>query len=125
LNSEEYEMIWTMKNAQRPEAMAMYTAGQSANHFRLNDPKVNQWNVDSLATFFTDRAKNIEIVRTAYMYIIDQAYSVDPPQPYIYLGWHPWLKSYSGEIGCGARNSPEDWPKYIWVDQELKKSLGY
>ncbi|MFC1901095.1 ABC transporter substrate-binding protein [Chloroflexota bacterium] len=125
LNAREYEMVWTMKNAQRPEAMAMYTVGQSANHFRIDDPKINEWNQASLNTFFTDRAANIDIVKEAYLYIIDLALSVDPPQPYIYIGWHPWLQSYNGEISCGARNSPADWPKYLWIDQELKKSLGY
>jgi len=125
LNSDEYTMIWTMKNAQRPEALAMYTVGQSANHCRVDDPKINQWNKDSLATFFTDRASNINIIKEANLYVIEQVFGVDPPQPYIYIGWWPWLKGYNGEIGCGARNSPEDWPKYLWVDQALKKSMGY
>jgi len=37
--------------------------------------------------------------------------------------WWPWLKNYSGETSIGYFN--DYWQKYIWLDQDLKKEMGY
>ncbi len=43
--------------------------------------------------------------------------------PHNYTIWWPWLKNYSGEerVGYQART----WYNFVWLDQELKKSMGY
>jgi len=38
--------------------------------------------------------------------------------------WWPWLKNYTGEISVGYGQSG-NWEKWVWIDEALKKSLGY
>jgi len=51
--------------------------------------------------------------------------------PYAYpvgaLFWAPWLKGHSGEFGTGggAERGIGTLYKYMWVDQDLKKEMGY
>ncbi|MDP2730521.1 MAG: ABC transporter substrate-binding protein [Dehalococcoidales bacterium] len=54
---------------------------------------------------------------------LGQVYAIPEVQENTYNMWWPWVKNYSGElyIGIGIENVG----KYIWIDQELKKELGY
>ncbi len=46
------------------------------------------------------------------------------PAPYKYAVWWSWLPNYHGElcVGYGGHNFMY---RYLWVDSELKKSMGY
>jgi len=44
--------------------------------------------------------------------------------PYILNCYWPWLKNYYGEIDAGAHNQLP-MIKEMWIDQALKKSMGY
>ena len=45
------------------------------------------------------------------------------PMSSLYNFWWPWVKNYNGELTIGYYNSI--WPQYIWIDQDLKKAMGY
>jgi ABC-type transport system substrate-binding protein len=124
--SDEYDaMIWSGRSAHRPEAFSMVKSGQSANHSYVNDPKCEQAFEDSAATVLTDPAANTKLVKEMDVYHTEQAFWFNPPLPYSYIGWWPWVKSYTGEIVVGGRARAYDIGKYLWVDTELKRSLGY
>ena len=38
--------------------------------------------------------------------------------------WQPWVKGYTVQ-GVGTLGAWMNWPPHIWVDQDLKKSLGF
>jgi peptide/nickel transport system substrate-binding protein len=57
-------------------------------------------------------------------YVLEQAWCVQSPVPNTYTVWWPWIKGYHGEYSPGICNEFR-WAKYIWIDQELKKSMGY
>jgi peptide/nickel transport system substrate-binding protein len=44
--------------------------------------------------------------------------------PYLINCYWPWLKNYYGEIDAGYNNQVPLVSR-IWIDQSLKKSLGY
>ena len=46
------------------------------------------------------------------------------PIPYNYAAWWPWVKNYDGELRAGAVRPGPIYAR-IWVDQELKKKMGY
>jgi len=52
-------------------------------------------------------------------YLIENAFRVPFPQPYTYNMWWPWVKNTYGQGGVAYLL------KYYWVDQALKKSMGY
>ena len=55
---------------------------------------------------------------------ISQAYYFVPPCPYVYLMWQPWVKDYHGEATVDYLNYVI-WTQYVWVDEDLKASMGY
>ncbi len=57
-------------------------------------------------------------------FVLEQAVGVWMPAPYAYNMWWPWLQNYYGVTNGGYFN-PNAYIKYIWIDQKLKKSMGY
>jgi peptide/nickel transport system substrate-binding protein len=95
------------------------------NFSKVNDPYINNLFLESAATLLTEPERNAEMVRDGIDYVVAQAYSFTPPTPYNYVGWYPWVKQYTGEISIGSWPHYEIWVKYIWIDQTMKKSMGY
>ena len=46
------------------------------------------------------------------------------PLPYTYDVYQSWLKNFSGEEHVGYFDPDEAW-RFRWIDQDLKKSMGY
>jgi peptide/nickel transport system substrate-binding protein len=107
----------------RPESFTAYATGQNVNSVFPNDPIVDNARLESSATFMRDKAANAKLVKETIVRIIDQAYSFSPPKPYYYIGWQPWLKSYHGEQVVGGRGNTLIYTNYMWIDQEMKKSM--
>ena len=55
---------------------------------------------------------------------MEQAWMIPYPRTYNYTLWWPWLKNYSGEQMVGYFDV-NFWTPYVWIDQNLKKSMGY
>ena len=55
---------------------------------------------------------------------LEQAWVIPTPFPHQYTFWWPWVKAYSGEQSVGYFMY-ESWATFIWIDQDLKKSMGY
>ena len=60
------------------------------------------------------------------VYVLDKAFYIPRVIAPTYNFWWPWIKNYSGEIqlGEGLRHQ-NNWVKFIWIDQDLKKKMGY
>ena len=56
--------------------------------------------------------------------VLTEAPSVLLPAPYVYTAWWPWVKNYNGELRAGAVR-PGPIYAQAWIDQELKKELGF
>ena len=63
-----------------------------------------------------------QIHRELMTYILDQAWVIPTPDPPRWNFWAPWIKNYAGETSVGYQNP---YHEYIWLDQELKKEMGY
>jgi len=57
-------------------------------------------------------------------YIIEKAPYVNMPIPYVYSFSYPWVKNWYGEISTSTR-SPGAIHATIWLDEKLKKEMGY
>ena len=70
---------------------------------------------------YTNTKERNKIYKDIYIDIIDKAYEVAFPAPYVWTMWWPWVKNYHGEkMSYGANYT--FWA-YPWVDQDLKKSM--
>jgi len=90
----------------------------------VDDPIVNEASDEVQRTFLVDRDEAHRIYKELMKYVLDQAWVIPGTKSYSYIFWWPWLKNYSGETTIGYYNSP-NWIQYIWLDQDLKKSMGY
>ena len=71
-----------------------------------------------------DENKRKEMLREMTVEIMDQAPYIWLPTPYVYAAWWPWVKNYGGEMSAGSIRPGPIYAR-IWIDQELKKKLGY
>ena len=106
-----------------PSGWDNYLPDNPNNKSMLNDARVNQ----AIAEWFSnedDWAKCCQIVKGVAPYILEQAWTVPLPSPYSQVAWWPWLKDYHGENAIGNYEW-YDYVKYIWIDQGMKKGMGY
>jgi peptide/nickel transport system substrate-binding protein len=71
---------------------------------------------DNIYVNWPEAYKAVEEIRP---YLIENAFRVPFPQPYSYNMWWPWVKNTFGQGAYGP------FLKYYWVDQALKRSMGY
>jgi peptide/nickel transport system substrate-binding protein len=79
-----------------------------------------------LETMFQERdeAKRQQILRELTREILDKAPHIWLPTAYIYTAWWPWVKNYGGELRAGGER-PGPIHARIWVDQAMKKKMGF
>lgn len=90
----------------------------------------SQWNDPKLTARMEavykepDEAKRQAELRAMTTEMLDNAPYVWLPTPYLFTAWWPWVKGYEGELRAGA---VRPWPIYsrLWLDQDLKKKMGY
>lgn len=72
-----------------------------------------------------DPDKRNEMLREMNRYIIEDAVpQVWLPTESYYRAWWPWVKNYGGELRVGAMRPGPIYAR-AWVDQKLKKEMGY
>lgn len=96
--------------------------GQVYNAPNMDDPKLDARVAEANAE--RDEKKRQQMLREMTTYVLDQAPAIWMPAPYRYTAWWPWVKNYGGEMFVGAgRFAPIH--ARIWIDQDLKKKMGY
>ncbi|MDH5696808.1 MAG: ABC transporter substrate-binding protein, partial [Dehalococcoidia bacterium] len=123
--SRDYEMIvpGVSPPATYPEQY-QYTGGSYINGAVLDDPYVNEMADKARVAALTDMKSAMKITKELQPYIQDLALCLQTPRYPLYTLWWPWLKNYSGESNVGYWGWGL-WIPYCWIDQDLKKSMGY
>jgi len=84
---------------------------------------IEKYLTDCRVAAITDLTQAMKIYRDMTKYALEQAFVVpDVASPCSMFYW-PWLKNYSGEITIGYDDMSFPW--YIWIDKEMKKTMGY
>jgi peptide/nickel transport system substrate-binding protein len=103
----------------------IYGTGVGWNLSCVNDPKVNAARDSTLLAFAAGNDAEVDRVHKELMpYVQEQDWAIQTPAAAAYTVWWPWLKGYHGEQSPGICNGGR-WVKYVWIDQALKKSMGY
>jgi peptide/nickel transport system substrate-binding protein len=103
---------------------AQYTGDSWLNPSRVKDPYVDEMADKARAAGITDLTAAMTITKELTKYLLDQAYAIQAPHYPLYNLWWPWIKNYSGEVSVGYMTF-DSWVQYVWVDQDLKASMGY
>ncbi len=76
------------------------------------------------AAVIVDSAERAKAFNALAIYWIDEASSMQLPAPFVLAYWWPWVKNYYGETDIALLDY--SWQiGELWIDQDLKKELGY
>lgn len=100
------------------------TGVSPSNASYVSDSHVDEVKGQILALALTDVPGAHKLFRELTDYILDQAWVIPHPLGKLNNIWWPWLKNYHGESGVGLFNQNLEL-KYVWLDEALKKSMGY
>jgi peptide/nickel transport system substrate-binding protein len=126
-NSRTHEALATATTG----PVAVFTVGnpvagvQFSNLSMIDDPKINDAMKRVRTVALTDQTEAMKIFREEVAkYSLVQAYAIPNVIGTSHNLWWPWLKNYSGEVGIGY-GQYGNWAAWTWIDQDLKKQMGY
>jgi len=96
-----------------------------ANASMIDDPVINEgMSKIRVALVTKGEAAGMAMYKEMLKYVLDQAFTIPAPSGFGSHFWWPWLKNYSGEFSVGFAFY-DSWTPFVWIDQDLKKSMGY
>ncbi|MFO1329194.1 MAG: ABC transporter substrate-binding protein [Rubrivivax sp.] len=99
-----------------------FVKGQVWNPSQFSDPEIDKMMAETYAEP-DERVRQVK-VRQMTRLVMEKAPVIFLPSAYVYTGWWPWVKNYGGELRAGSER-PGPIHARIWVDQELKKKMGF
>jgi peptide/nickel transport system substrate-binding protein len=118
------EMIYGMSATFNPMALQDVRTGNFWNHSRWTDPKIEEgYNTISMS-IGKDDVKVASVLKDLTAFILDSAWGVWLPCPYNYALWWPWVQNYHGEWDIGYSSQMRVFT-FTWIDDALKRSMGY
>ncbi len=107
-----------------PQEQLTVKAGMKENLGFINDPYYVKVAEVIGRDMVKDPANYQKTMKESGTYELASAWGIWSPNPYVYNVWWPWVRDYHGENWTGWAGQ-NDWYKYLWLDQSLKKSMGY
>jgi len=102
-----------------------HLCGGALNQSELCDDNLEEWFGQLFAWENMGNAVvRDQLARKMTLRRLELANAFMPPRPYSYTFWTPWTKGYWGEWAMGMHDR-DVWTHYLWIDQELKESMGY
>jgi peptide/nickel transport system substrate-binding protein len=96
------------------------------NASNIDDPKLNDYRDQMLAAYPDESA--VDVIHAEMIpYLLEQCYVVQSACPRLYRMWWDWVKNFSGEgsIGYYKAINPGMRDSFLWIDEDLKESMGY
>ena len=124
IGAQEYEaqMFWTNHPCCPQAVLEWFKASTTWNPGWIDDPAYEQMFV-KIQAVTTREAHTAQVVKMND-YVFDQQWFVTLLPVNTFIAWHPWLKSYNGENQLGRNMVGPVWAR-VWVDQDLKQSMGF
>ena len=97
-------------------------AGGSGSN--ILDPVIDEASEKMQSLYLVDSQAAMATFKDSMKYVLDQAYVISRPIYPLTTFWWPWVKNYSGEYSVGYIRW-DNWVTWAWMDEGLKKSMGY
>ncbi|MDH4392157.1 MAG: ABC transporter substrate-binding protein [Aquabacterium sp.] len=99
-----------------------FVSKQTWNPSQHSDPEFDK----KMAEVYAEPDERVRQIKVKLMVreILDKAPHIFLPAPVVYSAWWPWVKNYGGELRAGA-DRPGPIHARVWVDQAMKKQMGY
>ncbi|MDE0234336.1 MAG: ABC transporter substrate-binding protein, partial [bacterium] len=105
-------------------AMAQYKTGATGNSANVNDPTYDA--MLAAAEEVSTEEEQLLLVKELNMYAIERHWTVFAGTV---IPWtsvtQPWVKGYNGELKLASREFEYTIAARLWIDQELKESMGF
>ena len=99
-----------------------FVTKQTWNPSQYSDPAFDKKMADVYVE--PDEAKRQVMLKEMTREILDKAPYIWLPVSYSNSAWWPWVKNYGGELRAGSER-PGPIHARMWIDQDLKKKLGF
>jgi peptide/nickel transport system substrate-binding protein len=99
-----------------------FVSGQQWNVSQYSDPAFDK-KIDAMFAE-RDESKRMTQLKALTREVLDKAPYIWLPTQYVYTAWWPWVQNYGGELRAGA-GRPGPIHARVWIDQDLKKKLGF
>ncbi|MFO1200307.1 MAG: ABC transporter substrate-binding protein [Burkholderiaceae bacterium] len=115
-------MLWLGGSNPTVSLRKSFVTGQYWNPSMYKDPEFDK----KIAEMYAEPDERVRQVKVKLMTreILEKAPFIALPTPYGYAAWWPWVKNYGGETRVGAER-PGPIHARVWVDQEMKKKMGF
>jgi peptide/nickel transport system substrate-binding protein len=101
-----------------------FMTGQTWNPHMMSDPYIDkEWTEAAENPKLTEKQR-LEVMKKLAVYAFEQVPCIVLPSAYSYSTWWPWVQNFYGEFYAGAANSGPIYAR-VWIDQELKKKMGF
>ena len=107
-----------------PDQPLSIKPGTLENHGFVNDPYYNELMLAIGRDIIRDPQNFQKTIKDAIVHQLASAWGIWLPRAHVYDLWWPWVKDYNGVSNVGWYGA-FDWNKFIWVDQKMKRSMGY
>ena len=119
-----YQTYFQWASLSMPMKNSHIKPGSPNNWSLVNDSYMNEryqqiWKFENAR----DYAKRKQLAKELTLRLLDQAYMIQMPTPYLYYMWWPWVKNYYGVTSVGYV-SPYQAQIFVWLDQDLRKQMG-
>ena len=101
----------------------LYAARTGSEGCAVNDPYFNG-QYDKVQQIMNLVEVNAQIQQLG-IYILDNAFFLPFCNPIVLSAYWPWIKNYYGELTAGNYNDIMPMVTQMWLDQNLKKSMGF
>lgn len=124
LSKTHKAMVFYSKGLVHPLTALRYNLpGQPWGPANWNEPQYEQDYLTAKAT--TDDVERNRILKSLNVQAIDAIGYIPLPANYYYIYAWPWVKNYYGESNLGyIADASQAWAQ-VWIDQELKETMGY
>ena len=96
-----------------------------ANASMIDDPLINEtMSKIRVALVVEGESAGMAMYKEMLKYILDQAFTIPATSGFSSRFWWPWIGGYSGEYSVGFAFH-DSWTPWVWLDQDLKESMGY
>ncbi len=123
-NERNYDAIMTLIGIWAPFEQLNTKASQIGAIFGNDDPLYKEVELAIGSYIIKDPSKYIKAVKESAVHELASARAIWMPRPFEYNFWWPWVKDYNGIFWTGWAGV-WDWSKSIWLDADLKDSMGY
>jgi peptide/nickel transport system substrate-binding protein len=123
-NRTHEEAVFSTNSVRVPFSFQPFHPTDGNNTAMIDDPYANEVRAKVKASYLLDEPSIHPIMKEFNQWMIGQAFYIEIPVSYFYAFWWPWVKGYNGEMVPGYTNDFV-WTHYLWVDQDLKKEMGY